>query len=107
MKTNFFSPRILTPNGDKGTRSIFAGALLVATALLSACSTISSYDQTAYANATSLKVDTLHLVGQATGSYTDHTKEIAELNPRWTRPTNTIKAGRSIKRHFSFGNNCW
>ena len=80
MKTNFSSPGIFTPNRCKGTRSIFVGALLVATALLSACSTISSYDQTAYANATSLKVDTLHLVGQATGSYIDHTKEIAELN---------------------------
>jgi hypothetical protein len=34
MKTNFFSPGILTPNRGMGTRSIFAGALLVAAALL-------------------------------------------------------------------------
>jgi hypothetical protein len=79
MKTNFFSPGIFTPNRGKRTRSIFAGALLVATALLSACSTISSYDQAAYANATSLKVDTVNLVGKATESYSAHTREISEL----------------------------
>ena len=49
---------------------------------LAACSTISTYDQAAYANVTSLKVDTLNVVGQATGSYSEHTKEIAELNTK-------------------------
>jgi len=40
MKTNFFSPGVLASNGSKsGTKSVFAGALLAATALLFACST--------------------------------------------------------------------
>jgi hypothetical protein len=80
MKTNFFSPGILTPNRGKGTRSIFAGALLLATALLFACSTISTYDQAAYEHATSAKVDALALMDKATASYSDHSKEIVTLN---------------------------
>lgn len=52
---------------------------LAAGLLLTACSTISSFDQAAYANATSLKVDTINLVGKATGSYSAHTREISEL----------------------------
>lgn len=47
---------------------------------LAGCNTISSYDQAAYANVTSLKVDTLNMVGQATGSYVDHSTKIANLN---------------------------
>jgi hypothetical protein len=80
MKTNFFSPGILTPNRAKGTRSIFASALLVATALLVACSTISTYDQAAYEHATNAKVDTLALMDKATDSYSSHTKDITALN---------------------------
>jgi len=80
MKTNFFSPGILTPNGGKGARSIFAGALLVAAALLFACSTISTYDQAAYEHATNAKVDTLALMDKATGSYSSRTKDITALN---------------------------
>ena len=55
--------------------------LLVGFAIAS-CNTISTYDQTAYANMTSLKVDTLNLVAEATGNYSDHTKEIADLNTK-------------------------
>jgi hypothetical protein len=51
-------------------------------ALLNACSTISVYDQFAYANATSLKVDTLNLISAATESYDSHAKEVADLTVR-------------------------
>lgn len=44
------------------------------------CQTISYYDQAAYANATSLKVDTLDLIGKATDSYSSHTKDISDLS---------------------------
>ncbi len=80
MKTNFVSPGILTPNRGKGTGSIFAGALLVATALLFACSTISTYDQAAYEHATSAKVDALAVVEKATADYSSHAKDVEALN---------------------------
>jgi hypothetical protein len=50
--------------------------------LLNACTTISVYDQFAYATATSLKVDTLNLISSATESYDSHTKDIADLTVR-------------------------
>jgi hypothetical protein len=49
---------------------------------LSACTTISTYDQYAYADAVGLKVDTLNLVGVATESYDSHAKEISDLTVR-------------------------
>ena len=76
MKSNFFLPGIFTLNKGKGTRSIFAGALLLATALLFACSTIATYDQVAYEHATNAKVDTLALMDKATSPYGDHIKDI-------------------------------
>src|ERR1700692_1051269 len=51
-------------------------------AFLSACTTISSYDQYAYAAAVGLKVDTLNLVSMATESYASHAKEISDLTVR-------------------------
>jgi hypothetical protein len=51
-------------------------------AFLNACTTISVYDQFAYATVTGLKVDTLNLISVATESYDSHTKEIAELTVR-------------------------
>lgn len=47
--------------------------------VLSACSTITVYDQYAYATAVGLKVDTLNLVGLATENYASHAKEVADL----------------------------
>jgi hypothetical protein len=47
---------------------------------LAGCSTISNYDQAAYANATSLKVDVNNLVGKANESYTSHAKEVSDLS---------------------------
>ena len=63
------------------TRLRHPSCLLLAFAL-SACSTISTFDQAAYASVTSLKVDTLNLVAAATGNYSEHTKEITDLNTR-------------------------
>ena len=80
MKTNFFSPGILTPNRGKRTRSIFAGALLVATALLFACSTIATFDQVAYDKATGAKAEALALMDKATDSYSAHVKEIESVS---------------------------
>jgi len=80
MKTNFFSPGILTPNRGKRTRSIFVGALLVATALLFACSTIATFDQVAYDKATGAKAEALALMNKATDSYSAHVKEIEAVS---------------------------
>src|SRR5436309_4014403 len=80
MKSNFFLPGIFTLNRGKGTRSIFAGVLLVATALLFACSTIATFDEVAYEHAVNAKVDTLALVGKATEPYADNIKGIEALN---------------------------
>jgi hypothetical protein len=81
MKTNFFSRGILASNRSKGgTKSVFAGALLAATTLLFACSTISTYDQAAYEHATSAKVDALALMDKATDSFSAHAKEVETVN---------------------------
>ncbi len=48
--------------------------------ILTGCSTIATYDQAAYANATNAKVDTLALMDKATGSYSNYSKEIAALH---------------------------
>jgi hypothetical protein len=80
MKSDFFLPGIFTLNKGKGTRSIFAVAMLVATALLFACSAVATYDQAAYEHATSVKVDTLALIGKATGNYADNSAEINKVN---------------------------
>jgi hypothetical protein len=53
--------------------SIFAGL----TALLAACSTISTYDQTAYSQDVNTKVDALTLMGKATAPYVDHQNDVA------------------------------
>jgi PBP1b-binding outer membrane lipoprotein LpoB len=53
--------------------------VIVLALMLSACSTISHYDQAAYEHAVNAKVDTLDLVSRATGSYDAHAKEIESL----------------------------
>ena len=55
--------------------------LILPLALLSlaACSLIAQYDRVAYEHATNAKVDTLALMDKATGSYSDHQKEIEVL----------------------------
>lgn len=43
------------------------------------CATISTYSETAYQQATSLKVDSLALMGKATGPYAQHQAEVEAL----------------------------
>jgi len=57
-------------------RSLFP---LFVCAALPACSLIAHYDQVAYEHATNAKVDTLALMDKATGSYSDHQKEVEAL----------------------------
>jgi len=67
--------------------------LLSALAALSliGCSTISRYDQTAYANATSAKVEALTLLDKATGIYASHREDIEAV-------TITLKKGYEYDR---------
>jgi hypothetical protein len=57
-----------------------AALALLVCSFLAACSTISNYDQAAYEHAVNAKVDTLALMNKATQSYSDHTKDVADLN---------------------------
>jgi len=43
------------------------------------CSSISTFDQHAYIQTTSLKVDALNLMAQATDSFSIHAKNVAEV----------------------------
>lgn len=46
---------------------------------LAGCTFIARYDQVAYEHATSAKVDTLALMDKATGSFSEHEKEVEAL----------------------------
>lgn len=48
-------------------------------AILAGCTLVARYDRAAYEHATSAKVDTLALMQKATGSYSDHEKEVEAL----------------------------
>lgn len=50
--------------------------------LVNGCSTIAQYDQVAYQQATSLKVDALNLMANATEPYATHAQAVAELMVR-------------------------
>ncbi len=54
-------------------------AVAVLSALLTACATISKFDQYAYTQATSLKVDALAVMGRANESYSLHQAEVAQV----------------------------
>ena len=54
-------------------------ALIAATALVSCNHYMSTYDQFAYAQTTSLKVDVLNLIDQSNESYASHQKEVDEV----------------------------
>lgn len=47
--------------------------------LLTACATISRFDQYAYTQATSIKVDALNLMSRATDDYALHTADVAAV----------------------------
>ena len=57
-------------------------ALLSAMLFLSACKTISGYDQYAYAQGTALKVDALNLMDKATENFTSQQAGIDDINTR-------------------------
>jgi hypothetical protein len=61
--------------------AIFAGACITVLFLFAfaSCSTISTYDQTAYLQAVNTKVDALALMAKAVDSYTNHQNEVAEF----------------------------
>jgi hypothetical protein len=64
----------------------------------SACATISRYDQYAYSQAVSIKVDALNLMDSATGSYQQHKPAVSDIMTtiekiyeyEKNRPKNTI-----------------
>ena len=66
--------------------------------LLSACSTISKFDQYSYSQATSIKVDALNVMALATDPYAQHTAEVGKVKTEIdkiyeyekNRPKNTI-----------------
>jgi hypothetical protein len=54
-------------------------AILIVTLLMCACSTISHFDQYAYSQATSIKVDALSLMDSATAPYQQHQSSVANV----------------------------
>jgi hypothetical protein len=72
-------------NSVNETLSRFSVPGLLCLVFATACNTISTYDQTAYAQAINLKVDTLALMDNASESYAAHRKDIGELNIALTK----------------------
>ncbi|MFT3704312.1 MAG: hypothetical protein QM802_18230 [Agriterribacter sp.] len=76
------------------TKMLLFGTLL----LLAGCSTIAKFDQYAYSQTTSLKVDVLNVMGHATDSFAVHANEVVnvqtEMNKMYeyekNRPKNII-----------------
>ncbi|HUZ58273.1 MAG TPA: hypothetical protein VMU83_05780 [Hanamia sp.] len=72
--------------------------IFIVFSLLYGCATISNFDQYAYTQATSIKVDAMNTMSLATDKYADHLQEIAnvqtEMNKLYeyekNRPKNTI-----------------
>lgn len=58
---------------------VAACATLLALLAFAACSSISTYDQTAYLQAVNTKVDALALMTKAVEPYTNHRNEVAEF----------------------------
>jgi hypothetical protein len=54
--------------------------LLLSWLFVAACSTIATYDQTAYEKATAAKAEALALMDMATGSFSAHEKEIESVS---------------------------
>lgn len=67
---------------------------------LSGCATISGFDQYAYTQATSIKVDALNVMSMANEDYADHLQDVSGVNTEMkkiyeyekNRPKNTISA---------------
>lgn len=76
MKINSFN-RYITETSSATVRKL---VLLLLVFFFAGCVSISTFDQYAYVQTTSLKVDALNLMGQATDSFTLHAKNVTELN---------------------------
>jgi hypothetical protein len=57
--------------------------LLLGGLFLAACSTMATYDQTAYEKATAAKAEALALMDMATGSFSAHEKEIESVEEKF------------------------
>ncbi len=74
-------------------RGIFIHTLIVSLLLaIAACSYISSYDQYAYQQDISLKVDALALMDKATETYASHTKDVQTLQTELEKAYEYAKA---------------
>jgi hypothetical protein len=79
---------------------LFAAMLFILTVSGGCKPLIAGYDQYAYAQATSLKVDALALMDKASDDYNRHTQEVADMNIKMqkayeyekNRPQNSITA---------------
>jgi hypothetical protein len=63
------------------TKIFLFGALL----LLASCSTISKFDQYAYSQTTSLKVDVLNVMSHATDSFAVHADEVLQVQTEMSK----------------------
>lgn len=63
----------------KFSKTIRSITMLFVIFSLAGCATISTFDQHAYAQTTSAKVDALNVMGQATADYQKHEKSVAAL----------------------------
>jgi hypothetical protein len=54
--------------------------IFIVFSLLYGCATISNFDQYAYTQATSIKVDALNVMGLATENYTNHLQDVSQVN---------------------------
>jgi len=63
----------------------FCALASVCLVFATACNTISTYDQAAYAQAVNLKVDTLALIDQASENYAAHRTDISKLDIALTK----------------------
>ena len=63
------------------TKILVFGALL----LLASCSTISKFDQYAYSQTTSLKVDVLNVMGNATDSFSVHEADVLKIQTEMSK----------------------
>lgn len=72
MNSNFFKKHILS-------------CLIMVILTAASCATISRFDQYAYTQATSLKVDALTLMGSATDSFPLHAAEAAQVQTSLTK----------------------
>jgi hypothetical protein len=83
-----------SPNLKKSSSLLLLSIVIMGTS----CSTIDRYDQYAYTQTTSIKVDALNIMGQATEKYVNHQNDVTNVQSSITKmieykknlPKNTI-----------------